>query len=82
MRVCLAPSEEPRGEFEAQIGTCELEYEEGRRLVTPRSSLVCPSQITTMNAVNANESMKKRYHGSESLEAAVPEHASLAVILV
>ena len=53
------------------------------RLVT---SLVCPSQITTMNAVNANESMEKRYKGGESLEArslsAVPEHASLAVILV
>ena len=44
------------------------------------------SQITTTNAVNANESMEKRYKGGESLEArglsAVPEHASLAVILV
>ena len=53
------------------------------RLVT---SLVCPSQITTMNAVNDNESMEKRYKGGESLESrglsAVPEHASLAVILV
>ena len=44
------------------------------------------SCLPVANYDDANESLEKRYKGGESLEArglsAVPEHASLAVILV